>query len=121
MQTAHRPIEDKAYDLSFSIAFLEHIPEDKLNGVIKELARVSKRGLHAPSFDPQGANDDPTHTTMRSAEWWEERFKKVAPDFPVKIVDKESLEFRGEMAKILPHVPKETRAAANLKKINFGS
>lgn len=38
--------EDKAFDLCFSTNFLEHIPEEHLDNVIQEMARVSKRGLH---------------------------------------------------------------------------
>jgi hypothetical protein len=94
--------------------------------VIREIARVSKRGLHAPSIEQKGEKD-PSHETMRDLEWWKARFAAAAPDFPVKSVNKEDLELHGDMNKILEQVPRTTRAtgqgveASRLKKINFGS
>ena len=120
-------IGNKEFDLCFSIALLEHIPERDLDNVIREMARVSKRGLHAPSL-AQAGDPDPSHTTMHPIEWWQERFASIAPDYPVKIMDKEDMEFHGDMSKIMPFIPKETREAGEggrpgrvMKKINFGS
>jgi len=120
-------IGNKEFDLCFSIATLEHIPEKSLDVVIKEMARVSNRGLHAPSFPnptpPEGTTPDDSHETLHPKEWWERIFLSVAPTYEVTIVDKEDLEFHGDMSKIMPLVPRETRPAGRrgLKKINFGS
>ena len=124
-------IGNKEFDLCFSIATLEHIPEKSLDVVIKEMARVSNRGLHAPSFPnpnpPPGTTPDDSHETLHPKEWWERLFLSVAPTYEVTIVDKEDLEFHGDMSKIMPLVPRETREAGQgdrpgrvLKKINFG-
>lgn len=80
------------YDLCFSIAFLEHIPEDKLEPMIKEMARVSKRGLHGITFSVAPNDKDPTHVTIHPKEWWQDLFWSVAPDYPVEIMDKEDME-----------------------------
>lgn len=64
------PIKDKQFDLIFSCAVLEHIPENEIENVIEEMARVSKRGLHG--IDP-GDNDDgfdKTHCTLKPLGWW---------------------------------------------------
>jgi len=37
------PFKDKEFDLCFSIAFLEHVPEDKVDTVIEEMCRVANR------------------------------------------------------------------------------
>lgn len=81
-----------SHDLCFSIAFLEHVPEDKLEGLIKEMARVTKRGLHGITFKLDPNDHDNTHITIKPIEWWRDIFKTYAPDYPVEIVDKEYLE-----------------------------
>ena len=105
-------IVDKQYDLCFSIAFLEHIPEDKIELVIRELARVSKRGLHGITFTISSNDIDKTHLqgTIRPKEWWMDKFKLVAPDYQVEIVDKEEME-KG---------PVSVPSADGLVKLNLG-
>lgn len=106
------PFKDKKFDLCFSKDFMEHLPEDKLPDVIREMARVSKRGLHGITFeDHPYARDDPTHLTLRSREWWVNKFKEVAPDYPVEIVDKEDLE----------KPPYKLPPSDGLVKLNIGS
>jgi len=86
------PFRYKEYDLCFSVAVLEHIPEHRLDSAIAEMARVSKRGLHGVTFTIESNDIDKTHVTMHSKDWWIERFSKVAPNYSVEIVDKEELE-----------------------------
>lgn len=80
------------FDICFSIAFLEHVPEDKLEPMIKEMARVTKRGLHGITFTVEPNDQDTTHVTIKPLEWWQALFKRVAPDYPVEIVNKDLLE-----------------------------
>jgi len=96
------PIQDKEFDLCFSSAVLEHVPENSLQDVLKEINRTCKRGLHGVSFSK---DEDLTHVTLKPIEWWKEKFGTNQ-----EIVDKESLE--NEL--ILP--PNN-----NLLKINIGS
>jgi glycosyltransferase involved in cell wall biosynthesis/predicted SAM-dependent methyltransferase len=85
------PFEDKSFDLVFSIAVLEHIKYEDIGWVIQELARVSKRGLLAPSFYDVGEPDH-THELLVSKETWIEICNKFAPGWPVEIIDKEEFE-----------------------------
>jgi len=106
------PFKDKEFDLCFSKDFMEHLPEDKLPNIIKEMARVCRRALHGITFSTHPfAKDDPTHKTLKPKEWWIEQFKKYAPTFPVEIIDKEEME-RGSVK-----VPE----GDGLLKLNIGS
>jgi len=105
------PFEDKEFDLCVSIAFLEHIPEEKVNVVIKEMARVSRRGLHGISFEFPPTDIDKTHCTRHPREWWVRKFKEVASDWPAEILDKEEVE-KGPIP-----IPKSD----GLVKLNVGS
>jgi predicted SAM-dependent methyltransferase len=96
------PFKDKEFDLCFSSAVLEHIPENNLPDILKEINRVCKRGLHGISFQ---RDEDLTHTTIRPIEWWREHFGTNQ-----EIADKESLE--NEL--ILP-------SSDSLVKLNIGS
>ncbi len=79
------------HDLCFSIATLEHIPEDKLPAVLVEMKRTCKRGLHGIDFGNNDDGTDKTHCTLRSRDWWVETFKKAGLESH-EIVDKEMLE-----------------------------
>ncbi len=81
------PIEDKEFDLCFSNATLEHIPEQYLPAVISEIERTCKRGLHGIDLGEHDDGFDKTHCTLRSLEWWKERMPESQ-----ECVDKESLE-----------------------------
>jgi ubiquinone/menaquinone biosynthesis C-methylase UbiE len=86
------PFDDKKFDLCFSVAVLEHIPEDKIDVAIAEMVRVSKRGMHGITFEKTSQDTDATHCNMHPKEWWVERFAKVDANYKVDIVDKEMLE-----------------------------
>ena len=88
------PFKDKEFDLCVSRDFFEHIPPDKVCDVIRESARVSRRGFHAITFDSHPtAREDPTHLCLRSREWWVNQFGEIVPsDYPYRIVDKEEIE-----------------------------
>ena len=102
------PFKDKEFDLAFSTAVFEHIPAEHLDTVLKEMNRVSKRGLHGIDFGENDDGFDKTHCTLRTKEWWLERMPSTQ-----LVVDKEDLE-RGNIA---VHIP----AGDNKLKVNFGS
>lgn len=79
------PIPDNSFDLCVSTAVLEHIPEHKLDVIIKEINRTCRRALHGISFEDD--NFDKTHVTLKPHSWWRQKF-------PInhEIVDKETLE-----------------------------
>lgn len=85
------PFTDKQFDLSVSCAVLEHIPEEHVDNVLKEIDRVSARGLHGVDFGEQDDGFDKTHCTLKDKEWWQSRTSATQ-----LIVNKEDLE-RPEM------------------------
>jgi predicted SAM-dependent methyltransferase len=92
------PYPDKSFDLCFSSNLLEHIPETSIDIVIKEMIRTSKRGLHAIHFTdhPYKETDkdiDITHVTLKPQQWWVDKFKAIAPDYPVKIEYPRTIEY----------------------------
>jgi predicted SAM-dependent methyltransferase len=81
------PVGDKEFDLVFSMATLEHIPEAKIPDVAREMDRVAKRGLHGIDFGHHDDGFDKTHVSLHDRSWWKERLPE-----PHEIVDKEDLE-----------------------------
>ncbi len=89
---------NKAIDLCFSSNLLEHIPEDKIDSVIQEMVRVSKRGLHAIHFTDHGYVEadkdiDITHVTMKNKQFWLDKFKSIAPEYPIQIEYPRTVEY----------------------------
>jgi len=107
-------MKEKEFDLCFSVAFLEHVPEEKVNAVIKEMIRVSKSGLHGITFEKTPKDDDKTHVLFRPKEWWMQRFNEVDSKYPVEIVDKEVMELG-------PFTVSKYAPADGLTKLNIGS
>lgn len=106
------PYKDQEFDLAYSIAAFEHIPEEHLPAVLSELKRVSQRGLHGIDFGEQDDGFDKTHCTLKSREWWVEKFRQHGLSSHTPI-DKEILE-RGEF-------PPEVLSGDGKVKLNLGS
>ena len=85
------PINGPAFDLAFSIATFEHVPEEFLPGVLGELKRLTARGLHGIDFGGNDDGFDKTHCTLRDFSWWREIFDRHGLQTH-EIVDKELLE-----------------------------
>lgn len=102
---------DKQFDLCYSIAFLEHVPEDRIDDVIREMKRVSKRGLHGVDFGENDDGFDQTHCTLKPREWWIAKFRQH--DYPCEVVDKEELETGA--------IPPEVLCGDGTVKLNVGS
>lgn len=100
-------------DLCFSIATMEHIPEQFLPGVIAEMARTCQRGLHGIDFGAHDDGFDKTHCSLFPRKRWLELFAQYAPGWPVEILDKEDLE-RGEL-------PESYLKGDGKTKLNLGS
>lgn len=88
------PWKDQEFDLCYSIAFFEHIPEEFLPRVVSEIKRVSRRSLHGVDFGQHDDGFDKTHCTFHEKSWWENLFGNDR-DYVTEIVDKEDLE-RGD-------------------------
>lgn len=65
------PFKDKEFDLAFSCSVMEHIPEQYLPAIAKELERVCRRGFHAISFKDDDDGSDKTHCTLRDQSFWD--------------------------------------------------
>lgn len=110
----HTILGSRKIDLCYSVATLEHIPEQHVPNLIQQMAENCERGLHGIDFGGNDDGFDKTHVTLRDKSWWIEQFAKYAPGWPVEIVDKEELE-RGEF-------PKEVLDPQDGKvKLNVGS
>ena len=113
--------DNKEFDLCFSQNVLEHIPEEQIDKVITEIARVSIAGLHGIHYTGAPYKESPdidiTHYTMHSKEWWEEKFKLLAPEYKVTIMYPRELE-NDDVEKCIAYPPKPPD---NLVKLNIGS
>lgn len=85
------PVADKEFDLCYSVATMEHIPEQYIPAIAKELERVSKRGIHGIDLGQHDDGFDKTHVALKPLAWWQERLPATH-----RSVDKEDLE-RGEI------------------------
>lgn len=104
------------FDLCFSIATLEHVPEQHIPVVIKEMARICKRGLHGIDFGQHDDGFDKTHASLHPRDWWVAQFAMHAPGWEVEIVDKEELEIA-----LSPPWSEEWLKGDGKVKLNIGS
>jgi predicted SAM-dependent methyltransferase len=84
------PFVDKQFDLVFSDSVMEHLHYDKIDAVIKEITRVSKRSLHGIPLTDSGQSKeqfmgDNTHVIFESKSWWTAKFLEADPDHKVEI------------------------------------
>ena len=103
------PFKDGEFDLCYSIAVMEHIPEEALPKIAAEMARVSKRGLHGIDFGENDDGFDNTHCTLHTREWW---LGKLPP--LQEVCDKEEM----EKGALVPSIP---AGDDDLLKLNLGS
>jgi len=119
------PFEDKSFDLVFSDSVLEHMHYDKINDVIKEISRVSKRSYHGigvqkDEYDRKTFEADGTHYIYETLDWWKNKFKENCPpeyeyDLSDNISNNESVVIPGD-----DYVDADNYKI-RLKKVNLGS
>lgn len=69
------PFKDNSFDMIWCEGVLEHIPEEKIEQLFKEFARVASRGVIGISFDaPQTVH----HVCNHNFQWW---FERIPPRF----------------------------------------
>ena len=116
-----RVFGDKEFNITFSINVLEHIPEEQIDKVITEMARVSEAGLHGIHYTDAPYKESPdidvTHRTMHPKSWWQEKFREIAPDYNALIMYPRELE-NDDDVKCIAYPPK---SPDNLVKLNIGS
>ena len=60
-----------SFDLCFSQAFWEYIPEELLDKAISKMQECSNRGLHGIVTTDDGS--DPNRCTIKPLEWWQQK------------------------------------------------
>jgi predicted SAM-dependent methyltransferase len=115
------PFKDKQFDLVFSDSTLEHLHYEYIDGIIKEIVRVSKRSLHGVPITDSGQTreqfmGDNTHVIFESKSWWIEKFAKVDPTYIVEI----SGNILGDAGNTI-RVPGLSVDGTDLVKLNVGS
>ena len=73
------PIEDKSVDYVTAFDFLEHVLPEEVNEVLDEFRRISKKGfMFSVSYKESchSVGGENLHMTVRSKEWWHEKFKE---------------------------------------------
>lgn len=119
------PFPDKEFDLVFSDSVLEHIHYDKIDAVIREISRISKRSYHGigvqkETYDRKTFEADGTHYIYETLDWWKEKFKENCKghhefDLSDNISNNESVVIPGD------DYIEENGVATRLKKVNLGS
>lgn len=107
------PFKDKEFDLCISLSFMEHLTEEEIPTVVKEIARVSERAYLTITFEKTPQDVDVTHRSFLSREVWLAKFKEYAPDYPVEIMSVEE-------AKLMEQTPIVTPQPDGLVKLNIG-
>lgn len=63
--------QDKSFDVIYCEGVLEHVPEDKVDKVFKEFARVADRFYLQVSFiHHKDAEKEVGHVCLQTPEWW---------------------------------------------------
>lgn len=119
------PFADKQFDLVFTDSVLEHLHYERIDDVIKEITRVSKRSLHGVPLTDSGQTreefmGDNTHVIFESKSWWTDKFTKSDPTH--------ILELSGNIIGDLGHqlmvgkeIPGVSIDGTDLVKLNIGS
>ena len=71
----HLPFKDKAFDLVFSVAVLEHLGIAGVDFFLKELMRVGRYNYHSPAF--ACGYEEGWHSTVRPLGFWTDRLKNL--------------------------------------------
>lgn len=90
------PLEDKSITLVHSAQVFEHIPENNIDGIIKEMWRVMRDdgrafiALDAVRIDEnvEMYMGDPTHVTLKSPDFWSNLFMENGFYFDVESYDR---------------------------------
>jgi len=67
------PFADKSFDVVVSSDFFEHIKEEEIDAVYREMLRVGKKVYARICFK----EEPPYHLTVKPKEWWSERLKDI--------------------------------------------
>ncbi|MEJ1159384.1 class I SAM-dependent methyltransferase [Prosthecomicrobium sp. N25] len=81
-------VPEKTFELAMSCDVLEHIPDDELDAVLAELARLGRHQIHVIDMKPARAtllDGRNAHLSLHDAPWWQNRLSRFFPGLrPVK-------------------------------------
>jgi SAM-dependent methyltransferase len=81
-ETPYPFFKDNEFDYCLSFDFLEHIPEESIAGILKEMARIS-RGIFV-KVSCHGI--PPLHITIKTPGWWLNQLTTNCPDFSWRLL-----------------------------------
>lgn len=115
------PFADKQFDLVFSDSTLEHLHYERIDDVVKEITRVSKRSLHGVPLTDSGQTReqfmiDNTHIILESRAWWTAKFMGADPTHIPEI----SGDIMGDAGNHI-NIPRLSIDGTDLVKLNIGS
>jgi ubiquinone/menaquinone biosynthesis C-methylase UbiE len=68
----HQPFMDKEFDLVISTDFFEHVPEQDIDDIVKEMQRVGNKVITRLAYKAELYNRQVLyHVTNKSKDWWE--------------------------------------------------
>ncbi|GAJ16858.1 unnamed protein product, partial [marine sediment metagenome] len=113
------PFANKEFDLCVGIGSLKHIPEDKVDSVLREIGRVSERSLFCLGtgiFSPPELKDIVLNKTL---EWWQDLFGTTIPNHSLELLSIE-MERETRLAFHLENeIPKRPTIIENLQSMVF--
>lgn len=77
---------DESFDIIYSNQVFEHVPEELIDTLVKEIFRVAKKNAilwfalqfaYSQEHREELQKLDKTHITLYSHQWWDEKFKKI--------------------------------------------
>ena len=72
------PFKNYSFDVVYSADFFEHIPEEDIDKVAREMRRVGKKVLARIAFESNlTENQAKYHCTNKSKEWWQNKLKDI--------------------------------------------
>jgi len=104
------PFVDKQFDLCTGFGVLKYVSAGKLESVLYEIARVTRRGFFGVGRGIKNPPSDSGKIELdESADWWFTKFTELIPSYPVETLPMDQLDPRMEetVAKTISLVEKE--------------
>jgi len=76
------PFGDNEFDYCLSFDVMEHLPEDKVSDVLREMGRIS----HGILVKIACSGKPPLHITVKSPGWWLNQLIESCPDFSWRLL-----------------------------------
>ena len=74
---SQKAFDDEEFDYCISFDVLEHLPEDVIDDVLKDMARISRNII----LKVASSGKPPLHLTVKTPGWWMNKLIITCPDF----------------------------------------